>query len=185
MADQDFTINTTLRGLDLVFKTTYDLFSYKKIDEGTRMLCETLDIKPGSLCLDLGCGYGVAGIVMGKVNPDGKIVFVDKDFVAVDYTKINCELNRVKNYQALLSNGFSNLVGVKFDVIASNLPTHIAQESLRQMITDAKTHLQPQGKFYIVSVNRLRPYMQRELEKVFPTVTSAAHTGKYSVMRAE
>lgn len=185
MSNSNFTIQEQLRGFDLTFKTTYDLFSYKKIDSGTRILVDALEIPAGANCLDLGCGYGPVGVVMGKLNPYGRVFFVDRDFVAVEYSQINCLENGVKNFEARLSNGFDNLKDHSFDVVASNLPSHIAKESLEKMIVDTKKHLRPGGKFFVVCVSRLKPYIQRELTKVFPDVEIGKHNREYVVLIAK
>lgn len=184
MNNQEFIIREQLRGFDLVFKITYDLFSYKKIDSGTRLLIETLETPPSAVCLDLGCGYGAVGIAMAKLNPNGKIFFVDRDLVAVGYTKTNCQANGVENFDVRLSNGFDNLKGVKFDVIAANLPTHIAKPALEKMIADTKDHLNNQGQFYVVCVSRLKPYIQRELQQTFTEVNMYSRNTNYSVLVA-
>jgi len=109
-----FEINTKLRGFDLKLRTTYGLFSCQKIDQGTRLLVKNLKVdKKKTNCLDLGCGYGVIGIVMAKLNPNGKTYLVDRDFVAIEYAKINCQTNRIKNGFPLLSDGFSHLFKIK------------------------------------------------------------------------
>ncbi len=179
-----FNIATKLRGFDLTFKTTYDLFSFRKIDDGTKLLIDSVKVNNGEACLDLGCGYGAVGIVMAKLNPTGKVYFVDRDFIAVDFSKENCQINKVKNYETRLSNGFSNLKGINLDVIASNLPTHIAKEALEFMISDTKKHLSNNGRFYVVTVDRLRPYIERELRAVFGNSKQVSHNKNYSVSLA-
>lgn len=181
----DFTIKETLRGFDLTFKTTFDLFSYKKIDEGTRFLIDSLDVKKGETCLDLGCGYGAIGMVMAKLNPKGKIYFVDRDFVAFEYTKKNCEINHVENVDIRLSNGFSHLENVQFDLIASNLPTHIAKKSLNQIVSEALSHLNPNGWFTVVTFLKLAPYIERMVKSVFGNCETRNRNKKYCVLMAQ
>jgi len=182
--DTVFNITAKLRGFDLTFKTTYDLFSYRRIDNGTQLLIDTIKVNNGDTCLDLGCGYGAVGISLAKLNPNGKIYFVDRDFVAVDFSKENCRVNKVTNYEARLSNGFSNLEKLSFDIIASNLPTHIAKEALELIIAEAKNHLNVNGRFYVVTVNRLRPYIQRELEAVFGNYEKVSQNKDYTISLA-
>lgn len=179
---EEFRINVVLRGFGLTFKTTYDLFSYRKIDEGTELLVEALEVQNGQQCLDLGCGYGPVGIVMSKLNSQGKIYMADRDLVASEYSKINSKLNHALNCEVLLSNGFGNLQGLKFDVIVSNLPSHIAKEALMKILADASKSLNKGGKFYIVTTNKLRPFMERLLEPVFGKCETASRTSGYSVL---
>ena len=69
--------------------------------------------------LILGCGYGAIGITMAKCSETANVYMVDKDFVAVDYARKNVKQNHLQNCNVLLSNGFSHLPDIQFDVIAS------------------------------------------------------------------
>ncbi|MCP4390956.1 MAG: methyltransferase, partial [Gammaproteobacteria bacterium] len=65
---------------DLEFYTTWGLFSPRAIDDGSRMLLDFLQLESSDDCLDLGCGYGVLGLRMARVAPQGHTLMVDKDF---------------------------------------------------------------------------------------------------------
>ena len=141
MAVPEFQIQDVLRGHDLIFKTTFGLFSYQKIDSGTKLLINTLDVANEGVYLDLGCGYGPIGITMAKLSPQSKVYFVDRDVVATEYTTTNCRLNNTPNSEVLLSNGFTRLTDLRFDIIAANLPSHISNDMLEWLLRDAKEHL--------------------------------------------
>lgn len=183
----DFVIRTELvrksdsHTFDLTFRTVPELFSYKRIDDGTQLLVQELDIKETDTCLDLGCGYGVLGIAMAKLAPKGKVYLVDRDFIGVEYSNKNIRQNKVPNAEALLSNGFSHLKGIKFDVIASNLPTHVGQLSLRNIIGDMKDHLKEDGKVYIVTVSILKPFVKRVFEETFGNYKKLKQGKKHTV----
>jgi len=181
---RDFEIMAELRGFQLKFKTARDLFSYKEIDAGTKLLIDNLEVPDGGTCLDLGCGYGPIGITVTKLNPQGKNYLVDKDFVATECARENCELNGVTNTEVVLSNGFSHIKNIKFDLIASNLPTHVSKETRMQFFLDAKKQLNPGGKIYVVTVNKVRPYIERTFEEVFGNYTKVAHDKTYTVSLA-
>ena len=177
----NFQIRAKLRGYPLEFKTERDLFSYKVIDEGTKLLIDEIEIPEGGTCLDLGCGYGAIGVTMAKLNPRGKNYLVDKDFVATECARENCELNGVTNTEVVLSNGFSHINNIKFDLIASNLPTHVSKETRMQFFKDAKKQLNPGGKIYVVTVNKIKPYIERTFEEVFGNYTKGTHDKTYTV----
>ncbi len=158
---RDIVFETQLRGFDFVFHSTYGLFSPKSIDEGTRLLIDNLEVNEGDVCLDLGCGYGPIGLVMAKLSRTGKVYMVDKDFVAVAYAQKNVRRNGIKNCEVLLSNAFSHLPDVKFDVIASNLPANAGKELLNIILLEAREHLNPNGKLYVVTISGLREYIKR------------------------
>lgn len=52
-------------GHEYIFKTPSGVYSYGKIDKATQVLLENLKVH-GKKVLDLGCGYGVIGIVLKK-----------------------------------------------------------------------------------------------------------------------
>src|SRR6476619_6286351 len=102
---QNIVFSAKLAGHDLIFHSTWGLFSPKAIDEGTQLLVDYLKIAPGAVCLDLGCGYGPLGLTLAKMAPQGQVHLVDKDFVAVEFAQKNTGLNHLTNAKAYLSNG--------------------------------------------------------------------------------
>ena len=164
---REITFRAELRGASLTFSATWGLFSPKGIDAGTHLLLEHLDIQDGDTCLDLGCGYGAIGITLAKCVPTATVYMVDKDFVAVDYTRKNVEQNRLQNCHVRLSNGFSDLSNIQFDLIVSNLPANVGKELLQIFLADAKHHLKPNGRLYVVTISGLREFIKRNFKAVF------------------
>lgn len=156
-----------LRGVSLTFSATWGLFSPKAIDAGTHLLIEHLNVQEGDICLDLGCGYGAIGITLAKCQQTATVYMVDKDFVAVDYARKNVEQNRLQNCHVLLSNGFSHLPDIQFDLIASNLPANVGKELLQIFLTDAKRYLKPNGRLYVVTISGLRSFIKRNFLNIF------------------
>ena len=158
---------TELRGMPLTFSATWGLFSPKAIDAGTQLLIEHLAIQENDTCLDLGCGYGAIGITLAKCVQTATVYMVDKDFVAVDYARKNVQQNQLQNCHVLLSNGFSHLPDIQFDLIASNLPANVGKELLQIFLTDAKQHLKPDGRLYVVTISGLRAFIKRNFLSIF------------------
>jgi 16S rRNA (guanine1207-N2)-methyltransferase len=164
----DIVFNSELGGHELIFHSTWGLFSPKAIDEGTALLMQYLTVTPSDVVLDLGCGYGPLGLSIAKMAPDGLVHLIDKDFVAIEFTQKNIELNHIRNAQTYLSNGFDQVPsGLKFDVIVSNVPAKIGSELLSIFLNDAHDRLNPGGKLYIVTISGLKEYMKRNLTSVF------------------
>ena len=157
----------TLRGVPLIFSTTWGLFSPKAIDTGSDLLIEQLDIQEGDTCLDLGCGYGAIGITIAKCTRTATVYMVDKDFVAVEYARKNVEQNQLQNCHVFLSNGFNYLPDLQFDLIVSNLPANVGKELLQIFLTDAKKHLKPNGRIYVVTISGLREFIKRNFLSIF------------------
>jgi 16S rRNA G1207 methylase RsmC len=165
---QDIVFETELGGRAFVFHSKWGLFSPREVDEGTRLLLRHIEPGPADDCLDLGCGYGPIGLALAAGAPQGRTLMVDKDFVAVDYANLNARLNGLKNAQAQLSNGFDQIdAAARFDLVASNIPAKVGKEALSLLLHDAREHLRPGGRLYVVTINGLREFMKRNLTEVF------------------
>lgn len=182
-ADIDFSAD--LGGCTLHLYSTWGLFSPREIDEGTRLLLEHLEVNPTDHCLDLGCGYGPIGLAMAWLAPAGQTLMLDKDFIAVDYAKRNAARNGLANARAELSNGFAQIdPGLRFDVIASNIPAKVGKELLAILLHDAWARLNPGGRLYVVTINGLRQYMKRNLGEVFGNYDKLKQGAHYTVALA-
>lgn len=165
---EDFFIKTHFREHPISFKTTWGLFSPKSIDEGSKLLLSKVLVKEDDDCLDLGGGYGILGIALAKVATSGRTLIVDKDFVAVDYSKKNIEMNHLTNCEARLSNGFSAIdKKQQFSLIVSNLPAKVGNEMLSLFLHDAHAHLKPDGRLVVVNIGGLRHFIKRGFKEIF------------------
>jgi 16S rRNA (guanine1207-N2)-methyltransferase len=174
-----------LCGQPMVFESTWGLFSPKTIDEGTRLLLDHIEVSPTDAILDLGCGYGPIGLTLAKLAPQGSVHLVDKDFVAIEFSRRNAELNHLVNAQAYLSNGFAQVpAGQKFDLIVSNVPAKIGSELLAIFLADAYEHLAPGGRLYIVTISGLKEYMKRHLTDVFGNYKKLKQSKTYTAAMA-
>ncbi|MBB1125397.1 class I SAM-dependent methyltransferase [Thiospirillum jenense] len=177
---------TTLAGQPLHFTTTWGLFSPREIDGGTRLLLEHISIAATADCLDFGCGYGAIGMTLARLAPRGRTLLIDKDFVAIEYAQRNLVLNQLTHAEVQLSNGFNHIDRERrFDVIASNIPAQVGKELLTLLLHDAHHHLRDGGQLYLVTVNGLRQFMQRNLNDVFGNYTKLKQGSHYTVARAQ
>ena len=172
-----------VRDFDLQLHTQPGVFAARGIDDGTRLLIEAMEVPADADVLDLGCGYGVIGIVAAKLAPRGHTTLVDSDIRATRLAQQNVEINGVTNAEVVLGDGVHDLpAGARFDVVASNPPTHSGREVLNDFVASAHKVLQPGGQLYIV-VNRLQS-LRREAERVFGGAELAARSKGFVVIRA-
>jgi 16S rRNA G1207 methylase RsmC len=164
---EDVIVETELRGHPFKLRSTWGLFSPREVDEGSRLLIRYVRVEPGDDCLDLGCGYGAIGLTLARCAPQGRTWLVDKDFVAVDYARRNARENGVKNAVAKLSNGFSGVEDLQFDLVAANLPAKTGKELLYLLLHDAHAHLSPGGALWVVTISGLRRFIERAMREVF------------------
>jgi 16S rRNA (guanine1207-N2)-methyltransferase len=181
----DIVFQSDLKNQRMIFHSTWGLFSPKAIDEGTQLLLQYMDVKPGAHILDLGCGYGPLGLTLAKLAPDGEVHLIDKDYLAVEFSAKNAQINHLANVKTYLSNGFSNIDSqTKFDVIVSNVPAKIGTELLQIFLHDAYDHLNPGGELYIVTVSGLKDYMKRHLGEVFGNYSKLKQSKTYTAAMA-
>ncbi len=179
---EDIHFETTLCEQPLKFTSTWGIFSPREIDSGTDLLLRYLEVDADSDCLDLGCGYGPIGITMARLAPQGSTLMVDKDFMAIEYSKKNIAQNQVNNAQAQLSNGFDHIDSQRrFDVIASNIPAKVGKELLTLILHDGKQRLNPGGRFYVVTVNGLRQFMKRYMTEIFGNYKKLKQGKNYTI----
>ncbi len=181
---EDRLFTETLRGQRLEFRATWGLFSPREIDAGTRLLLDHVEVGAGDRCLDLGCGYGALGLTLARLAPQGEVLMVDKDFVAVDYANANAERNGIRNARALLSNGFDQVPETPLDLVVSNVPAKVGRELLTLMLHDACRRLVPGGRIWLVSITGLRRLFERELKNLFGNYDKVKQGRQYTVAMA-
>jgi 16S rRNA (guanine1207-N2)-methyltransferase len=117
-------IETELKGVRLKFQTQEGVFSPAHIDQGTLAMLSLVDFAEGDRVLDLGCGYGVVGILAAKLIGAENVVLVDNDPLAVRLSRENAALNGVPGVLVCVNDGFSQLTETGFTKILSNPPYH-------------------------------------------------------------
>lgn len=183
---QDISFTATLRDHTLRYTTTWGIFSPERIDAGTELLLDLMDVPETADCLDIGCGYGPIGMTLAKLAPKGHTLMVDKDFMAVDYANKNCALNGITNATAMLSNGLQHVpADKKFDIIVSNLPAKASKEQHYLFLYDSLARLKPGGRFYVVTINGLREFMARTMKEVFGDYDKLKQGKVYTVAVSE
>lgn len=177
-------IKEKLRGKVFLFHTKPGVFSKGGVDQGSRLLIETMTIKPDDTILDLGCGYGPLGIVAADLAVQGKAMLIDSNLRAVRLAEENIKINSIGNARALLSDGLEAVANQQFMVILSNPPASSGLEIFEEFCQGAFDCLKPQGKLYFVTQARLKEAVKRVFEKVFGNYEIAGRNAKYLVSLA-
>ncbi|WP_243666541.1 class I SAM-dependent methyltransferase [Vulcanisaeta sp. JCM 16159] len=172
-------IHTVIRGFPLTFVLAPGVFSSEDVDAGTRLLAENMVIMNDWDILDMGCGYGVLGIVAAKLAPRGRVVMVDINKLAVKLAAINIKINRVDNAEVRLSDLYSAVQGERFNTVISNPPITAGLDLNRRLIIEAKDHLKPGGLLQIVVPKKLRSRFEEILYGNYDIVERLAKSGNY------
>ena len=160
------------RELAFQFTSNSGVFSPGHVDVGTDLLIKSLPPLQGSL-LDLACGYGPIGIVLGKAY-DLSVTMADVNPRALCCAEINCKSNEVKA-TILSSDCFENIPD-KFDAITLNPPIHAGKDVVYRMFEETPTHLNPGGAFYTVLLEKHgAKSARRKLEELFGNCEALYH----------
>ena len=138
-----------IRDKDFKFYTDNGVFSKKGLDFGSRTLInELLKLDLSGRVLDVGCGYGVIGIILSSffhLNVD----MIDVNKRAIHLTKMNIKENNVSDIRACYSDAYEN-IDDKYDVIVTNPPIRAGKEVVYKILFGAKEHLVDGGALYFV-----------------------------------
>lgn len=163
------------------------VFARHGLDEGTRLLLEALTIYPDDRVLDVGCGYGIIGMVAAVRRPSASVTMVDADLLAVECARESLRRNGLAEaVRVVLGDGPQALKGERFSLIVSNPPFHAGHEVTldiaHSFVEEAFEALEVRGRLILVA-NRFLPY-HRAMEAIFGAVETLAQTSLYRVLGA-
>jgi 16S rRNA (guanine1207-N2)-methyltransferase len=143
-------IDYEFRGTKFRLATHAGVFSKDHVDYATDILLNAIPPLSGSL-LDLGCGYGVIGIVIARAYGVA-LTQADVNPAAAELTRRNCAANRVES-QVVVSDCFADVRGV-YDTIVINPPIHAGKAVTYKMYEQSYKHLTCGGRLYIVTLKK-------------------------------
>lgn len=137
--------------MPLVFETEKGLFSPTAVDRGTLAMLQTVEFQKTDTVLDLGCGYGVVGILAAKKIGGERVTMCDLSEKAVELSGQNATKNGVSGVTILQSNGFEKIERKDFTLVLSNPPYHTDFLVAKKFITDGWRHLVVGGTMVMVT----------------------------------
>ena len=170
----DNNLKSNKKTIDIVFDnkkislyTDNGVFSKEHFDYGSRLLITNfIKENKGGRVLDLGCGYGIIGIILS----DNKNLFIDMVDVnkrAIQLSQENLKLNKIENANCFESDIYSN-VKDKYDYIITNPPIRAGKEIIRKFLFEASNHLEENGEvWFVMRKDHGVKSMIKELEKKY------------------
>src|SRR5437879_8919841 len=99
-------ITVTIRGRPFIFQTDAGVFSREGLDRGTELLLEAIEVGPCESILDLGCGYGVIGIIAAHISVGGHVILTDVNERAAALDRANLAANGTRNAEVRIGAGY-------------------------------------------------------------------------------
>ena len=174
-----------LPGETFAFTADDGVFSKTGVDMGTHVLLKALlkeDELTGSL-LDLGCGYGVIGVVLKRFFPALEVTAVDVNPRAAELCELNSAANRAP-VTVLVSDGFERLGDARYDVVVTNPPIRAGKKTIYRLFEDAFAHLKEGGRFYaVIRRNQGAESAMNKLAELFESCDLTDRDKGYWVLR--
>ncbi|HIR49105.1 MAG TPA: class I SAM-dependent methyltransferase [Candidatus Faecimonas gallistercoris] len=132
------------------FLTDNGVFSKDGLDFGSRLLLEVVPLEEvGGKILDMGCGYGVLGIVLAKVLL-AKVDMVDVNLRALHLSKRNAKLNGVFDLVNIFESNCYSSVSGKYSTIITNPPIRAGKKVVYDIVMNAQYYLEKGGNLFLV-----------------------------------
>ena len=142
-------IKQRIKGFEFEFYTASGVFSKERIDKGTIILAENIEIEKNSKVIDIGCGIGVLGITAAKLF-NANVVMSDINKRAVSLAKKNAKLSNVKA-EIHQGNLYEKIMRRDFDAILSNPPQTAGKETCFKLIEQSTDYLKKSGRLQLVA----------------------------------
>lgn len=168
------------------FKSVDSVFSKNKIDDGTRVLLNTISrhCELGGDVLDFGCGLGVISIVLKTIFPNINIDACDINGTAVQLTKENSKLNNTAINNVIKSDIYEN-IDKNYDYIVTNPPIKVGKQILFKIMTDSFSHLKNGGEIILViRKSHGQESLKKHLELIFGNAEILKRDKGYYIMKS-
>lgn len=152
-----------------------------------------MEIPKEGLVLDLGCGYGVVGVFLGKINENLSIHLMDVNLRAIELAKKNLEINNIKNY-TVFAGDLSTILkhnNYFYDAIYFNPPIRTGKKNYISIIIYVLDFLKNNGSCFIVIKHNLGAESafqmiideleKREIDSLYETSVIAKNSGYWII----
>ena len=166
-------------GKKFIFYTDNGVFSKAGLDFGSRLLLESIPLEEvGGKVLDMGCGYGVFGIVINKLT-SCHVDMVDINLRAIHLSAINIKENHCDDVSVFESYTYEN-IDSKYSSIVTNPPIRAGKKVVYDIVMNAYNYLEPDGNLFIViRKEQGAKSLISDLEKIYSVIIIEKKKGFY------
>ncbi len=181
---QPVEFEVTLRGLTFPLVSDRGVFSHGEVDKGSRLLAETMQLPVQGQILDLGCGWGVLGLVAAKLAPEAHITLIDVNQRAASWAEENLRRNKATNAEIICGDAPVALGEREFEAIVCNPPVRAGKHQVLRLVEDAARRLGKGGALWlVVRTDKGAKSLGRDISPWFTQVETVAKQGGYRVLR--
>lgn len=144
-------ITFLINGRTLSFLSDNGVFSKNHVDDGSRLLIETLlsEHLTGKV-LEIGTGYGVICLTLASFIPDVSVIATDVNMRALALCKSNIERLKLSDRVTCLQSDLYASVEGLYDSIVTNPPIRAGKKLTYALYQGALDHLIDGGSIYLV-----------------------------------
>lgn len=150
-----------------IFYTDNGVFSKDGLDFGSRLLLENIPLTEiGESLLDVGCGYGVFGIILNKIL-SVKVTMCDVNRRALHLAEKNIKENKCSDCSVIESSCYQN-INSKYSTIITNPPIRAGKKVVYEILEGAKDYLLPGGRlFFVVRKEQGAKSIISDMQKIY------------------
>ena len=179
-------LHITVGQTTLQFATGAGTFSKTALDDGSRLLIETLVLPPNARFCDLGCGWGAIGAFVAATFPDSQVWACDINPRAAQLSQFNFRQNQLQNAVAWAGDGLQAARPDFFDVVACNPPVRAGNAAIQALFEGAFGSLKRGGSLWVVlRTAQGAKSWQKRLETQFGTCETVEIRYGYRILRAQ
>ena len=178
------TITYDFQGKHLIYTTDHGVFSRQRLDYGSRVLMDAIDIGNAKSMLDVGCGYGTMGIALKSVHEDLQVLMTDVNKRAISLAKENIKCNNLEGIDVIESDVYEN-VHDRYDLVISNPPIRAGKKVVSAIISGSYDHLNEGGRLVIVIQKKQgAPSAKKLMEEIFGNATVIKKDKGYYILQS-
>lgn len=184
LQSQQISVSYTFKAVHYTFISDKGVFSKQKVDFGTDLMLNHITQDHVLHILDMGCGYGVVGIILRQMYPSARLSMFDINPRAVDLSVKNAHAYHILDADIKVSDGIPSDVK-DVDVAVLNPPIRAGKNVVFKLYKQAYDVLINNGSLYIVIQKKQGAASSNAyLNTLFDSVTCIAKDKGYFVYKA-